>query len=290
MKYWKLFLLLIFLGAVSSPSFAAKNHPPRITVLNLFEEIIISSSYEGWSIAGTALLNEWPRSGIRQDKLSEIRQKGLYILSHPLTNKPVRVTEENASFFEGLPLEFKRDGSLMAYKYIFCPSSVLSAKDSKDPGAPISFYLIKEVPNFLEEDEFDTPLSQDKLDKFITNLNNGYACYHASCLFNTKQERDMATQMCFVSAELANPQAQFEVACKSTDNSQKFKFCKLAAEQGHTEAQSLYEVMLASEKESNTTVNSEDNSAQDISRVLKRKYEPTPEQQEDEGSTKKPKQ
>jgi hypothetical protein len=176
-------------------------------------------------------------------KLSEIRQKGLYILCHPVTNKPVRVTEENASFFEGLPLEFKRDGSLMVYKYIFCPSSVVSIEDSKDPGMPISFYLIKEVPNFLEGDEFDTPPSQDKLDKVITNLNSGYACYHASCLFNTLQRLEMANQMCFVSAGFANPQAQFEFACKSTDNSKKLEYFKLAAKQGNPSAQFQYALM-----------------------------------------------
>jgi TPR repeat protein len=64
------------------------------------------------------------------------------------------------------------------------------------------------------------------------------------------------------------------------------KYSKLAADQGHTEAQSLYEVMHASEKEKGVVLN-KDNSVQDVSRLLKRKYEPTPEQEENESNAKK---
>jgi TPR repeat protein len=247
MKSFCLIAVAISIVLTVSSAFGAVISPPVITVADLFSEVIISETYREWRVVGTSQLNTWPQTKLRQNKLAELSENNNYFLTHSLTKKPVIITENTESFFQGLPIDIARNGSWMGLKYVFFPSSVLSPQESNDPGEPISFYLVKEVPNPLEGDEFEAPLDEKKVNKRISQLNDSYNCYHSSFAHQIGDETCLNTSMCLASANLGNPQAQFEMAChynRNGDPKKRRDYSKRAADQGHAQSQADYAWML----------------------------------------------
>jgi TPR repeat protein len=244
-------LLLLFISPLSAS--ASGNPPPRITVAELFSEVIISNELEGWSVTGLSDLQVWPRTVERQEKLIELNKNNAYILSTALTVKPVIVDQVSDGFFSGLPKEIKKNGSYIAYKYVFEPSSLFSPSESSDPGSPIFFYLLRMRTPELTEEDFDAPLTAIQENKILQAREETYHCIHAAFEYFNRGEFDYTRNLTLTAADRGNPLAQYNVAYmleNTIGGNQDLPLAKhyyqLAADQGHPLAQLNYAFMLES--------------------------------------------
>jgi hypothetical protein len=149
-----LFVLFTALFGYAISGFAVQIPAPVVTVYKLFVDLVMEDEFEGWKIAGISNIQVWTQGeqgGLRKRRLAE--NKDHFILTYPLTNKPVLLNEANQEFFSDVPKEYPRDGTWMGFKYAFLPESVLLPTDA-DLGSPVYFFLLKR----LKETNFKHPM------------------------------------------------------------------------------------------------------------------------------------
>jgi TPR repeat protein len=219
-------------------------------VADLFSELIISEDFQDWQVLVTHEFAEWPRTGLRADRLAEINRNGTYLLAHSLTEKPVKLTQDNSSFFDNRDLESKRDGSWMGFKYVFVPFSLFSSKEVTDPGNPLFFYLIKKIPNDFNANELTEALREDQVKEIVDHYSASYDNYNSALFYKNNGNKELADVHLFKSANLGNAQAQYDYArelgqcVESCTKPVARKYYKKAANQGHADAQNDYAWML----------------------------------------------
>lgn len=251
------FLALLFCLSLAAISQAlAYDYPaPRITVPTLFSEVILEPVYQGWQVAGVSPLTYWPQSDRRQERLAQMATIEAFVLTYTLNTKPVRVTAKNAAFFEGLSAEVPRDGTRMAYKYVFFPKSVVSPEDSSEPGEPIYFYLLREVPQGTKKNVFQNPPSPQAIAQTLKRHQQAFDCYYSACYLRDHGQFAMARTMLQMSADFGNPYAQYEwgLYLQATQKELEARvYFKMAADQGHSSCQFLYAQSLVEGVEGDT--------------------------------------
>lgn len=120
--------------------------PPEISVLNLFQEIIVDPEFiDGWEAVGPGLgqLTYWPMKNNRNLRLLKLHQNKDSIKIERINDKPMRIDSKSETFFKGIPTDrIPFDGTWVGLKYVFYPHMILDQAND-ELGEPIELFLVK---------------------------------------------------------------------------------------------------------------------------------------------------
>lgn len=140
----------------SSATSADLSHTPKLTVAQLFSEVLVDpddlsdiEGLAGWRAQrpGVGALSVWTREGNRGARKEQLvwaqaeEAQGKPIFVKPMTEAPVVLTPEMKKTFKGIAEDSLHwDGTYIGSEYVFDPLFIHSE------GEPISIYLIRELP------------------------------------------------------------------------------------------------------------------------------------------------
>ena len=199
---------------------------PRVSLDDLFGEVVVAATYGDWQVLGAEGIRDWPLFPAALERLAAMAQAGAYLPVETVTARPVVLSEANREHFQGLPEGTRLDGKLIGYKYVFYPQALLPSEELGGHGQALAFYLVRPLPAHLRARDLAQPLCPE-LEGLQLQM---YQDIHARYSDHPHEE----TQVRFA-ADRGHAQAQVDLARQLGPKGglEALRYLRAAADKGH---------------------------------------------------------